>query len=475
MHPDIINSDEDFYLSYPAFLNYDPNDLKKPIEDIHLAGQIISHYLVTLTEDLENYCSVDKAEAIDYVLHIMAESFAEMGDLNARGSDQASSSNINLNTDHALLWNQTVLPINFKNFAQKIGKYLLSILGNSQTSRCNSGVYPQERIEKLQDKYGLLLYKTYNENGNNALTGHTGTSTLVNQQNRLNTVLIAKRFIKLDPTENATEAYVLDDRTNMLENISALQSAGNIGTLSPQTSSGLAFNNSNNKPSPGEVIAIALNLYNDSNSTMGGIQILANDWDHAKNGLPCNTFDDNFPLDSEGAADSSSESSTSPSVGDCHYITRQNGDEDEENLAPVCLVQINEEDSTKWAFQNELMKKLDLEPEKCLSGSSKTNDCFMRAIRGADQAFYSKINPKKNATDPFLKNDSILNPSSYIFFEINEWTPPGTVFNCRFRVRFSNCENCFTDPDYNNDDYLDYQYSGAKPFKIVNLRLTIVD
>ena len=99
----------------------------------------------------------------------------------------------------------------------------------------------------------------------------------------------------------------------------------------------------------------------------------------------------------------------------------------------------------------------------------------MRAIRGADQAFYSKINPKKNATDPFLKSDSLLNPSSFIFFEINEWAPPGTVFNCRFRVRFSNCENCFTDKDNNNDDYLDYQYSGAKPFKIVNLRLTIVD
>ena len=389
-----------------------------------------------------------------------------MGDLNAQGFDQAGTPlyNVNLDPNNALLWNQMVLPINFRNFSQGIGRFLLGILGNTQTSPCNGGIYPQDRIEQLQDSYGLLLYKRYNENGNNSVTGHSGTSTAVNPQNRLKTVLIDKDFIKLDPAQNATHAYVIDNRTSLLESISNLQSSGVIGTLSPQISSQLDYNNNNNNPSPGEVVAIALNLYNDSNSTMGGIQVLANDWDHAKGGQICNTFSDNFPLDSEGAADSSTESSSSPSVGDCHYITRQNGAETAEELAPVCFVQISEDDSTKWVMQNELMEELSLSPTKCLSGSSKTSDCFLRAVRGADQAFHAKIDSKSTALGHYIENDIALNFSNFILFEINEWTPPGTHFNCRFRVRFSNCSNCFSDSDFNDDDYLDYEYSGAKPF-----------
>ena len=59
IHPEIINSDNNFRLSYPAFINYDPNHPEDSIEDVHYAGQIISHYLVALTEDLESYCSLE--------------------------------------------------------------------------------------------------------------------------------------------------------------------------------------------------------------------------------------------------------------------------------------------------------------------------------------------------------------------------------------------------------------------------------
>ena len=59
---------------------------------------------------------------------------------------------------------------------------------------------------------------------------------------------------------------------------------------------------------------------------------------------------------------------------------------------------------------------------------------------------------------------------------------PGTTFLCRFRARFTNCEDCFHDPsarpDQNvdlKDDFLAYEYSGAKPFKIFHLRFTVIN
>lgn len=39
-------------LSYPQFLLYDPNYPDSPYEDVHYAGQIVSHYLVALQNPL---------------------------------------------------------------------------------------------------------------------------------------------------------------------------------------------------------------------------------------------------------------------------------------------------------------------------------------------------------------------------------------------------------------------------------------
>ena len=65
---------------------------------------------------------------------------------------------------------------------------------------------------------------------------------------------------------------------------------------------------------------------------MAGVRVLANDWDHAKTedskAKPCNTFDDEWPLDTEGAADTSSETEGSYQPNDCGYITRINGNQE---------------------------------------------------------------------------------------------------------------------------------------------------
>ena len=47
---------------------------------------------------------------------------------------------------------------------------------------------------------------------------------------------------------------------------------------------------------------------------------------------------------------------------------------------------------------------------------------------------------------------------------------------CRLRARFTNCKDCHYNEDENNgDDYLDYEYSGEKPFKILSFEFTVID
>ena len=479
LHISVISTDEDSRLSYPDFIDYhtlsvDTSSEENFIaEDIHYAGQIISHYLVALTEDIENHCSVEKHEAVSYVLFVLAETFSEMGDLTSRGSDSSTEDTINLTPSnfHSHDWNRMVLPINFRTFSQKVGKYLRLILNDPNSSLCSD--YPPYRIEKLQDSYGLLLYKTYNENGNNKDNGHNGISSQVDLALRLKTVLIPKRYIGLDSRENAPQAFFFDKRSVMKKAIQNMQSLGLVGTLSPQTDVDLRFNNSNGAISPGEVVGVFLNLFNSSNSVMAGVQVLGNDWDHGKEGQPCNTFEDRFPSAIAGAAD---EDNIPPVPGDCNYITRENGDEEEEFLYPVCFVELSNEDTTRWAGQHELMELIDLDPDKCLSGSEKTDDCFIRAIKGVEQSSFSKIAPQSTWVDTFFQDgNGSFTSSNLIFFEVNRKIPTGTRFNCRFRVRFSNCDDCFSDSSHGHDDYLDYEYSGGRPFKIINLQFDILD
>ena len=470
LHMAGISSSPDSRLSYPKYLNYDPNEPAVPYEDIHYAGQIASHYFVALTEDLKSTCSMSHAQATNAVLGLIAETLSELGDLTATGTDSGNE-RVNLNDDHASDWIKTVNPVTFRSFFQKFAKYLYVIY--HQKSQCNGAPYEIDKIEQLLDQYGLLMFDTYNEDGNNANTGHDGTHTPVSVSNRLYTTLVNKDLIKLDPTSEAPTAYVFDNRSDMIKAVSNMVASGQItGNLSTNIPGDLRWNNSNGKISPGEIVGVALNLYNDSNSTMAGVQVLGNDWDHVKEGKPCNTFEDEFPLDTEGAADVD----TGTVVGNCNYITRSNGDDGDE-IAPICLVQLNEDDATKWVTQDKLFTATaGLETTDCLDPSD-TKSCFIRAIKGADSAFFSKIDPKSTWGQTLASSGGspVFSYSNLIFFEVSSYVSPGTVFDCRFRVRFSNCEGCFSDSTNGKDDFLDYEYSGGKPFKIINFKFTVVN
>ncbi|MBT3586247.1 MAG: hypothetical protein HN509_15170 [Halobacteriovoraceae bacterium] len=462
---------EDSRLSYPTYLLYDPNNATIEIEDVHFAGQIISHYMVALTEDLETQCSMTKATAIKNVMAIYIENMAEMGDISATGNDNLSG-HVNLDQANAELWIRAVTPINFRRWAQGMAKYTLRMF--SQVNNCNGGSYPRDRIEKLLDSYGLLLFKNYNEDGGAEGQGHAATSTPVTATNRVRTVLIPKDLLKLDPTQNATKAFVIDKRSDMIGALQSLQSTGQVSSISNQIQSDLPFNNGNARISPGELVGVSLNLYNDSNSVMAGIQVLGNDWDHFKEKAPCNTFSDNFPLISEGAA----QLTTGEGVpGGCNYTTRSNGGEAAETLAPVCFVQVATANATQWADQSVLMTNTALDSSNCLSGSGKTSDCFIRILAGADNSFHSLIKPKQTYFNSLKEKnaDFQFSLSNLIFFEVSPWTPPGTTFNCRFRARYTNCDDCWNDAAFNGDDYSDFEFSGAKPYSIINFQFTVID
>jgi hypothetical protein len=363
-----------------------------------------------------------------------------------------------------------VNPINYRSFSQTLAKFLYKSIGNSSLNRCNYTVYTKDNIESLFDQYGLLLFRTYNENRNSADPSTAAlNNTAVTSTNRNKSVLVAKDLIKLDPTTNASTAYIIDKQATIAAGISALQASGSIGSLSPQTPSDLGFNNGNGKVSPGEVVAIALNLYNNSNSTMGDVQVLASDWKNlGATGKPCiypSTManDSDWTTTAEGG-EVCSASTVSATTSD--------------DFQPICVIQYNGTSSTSWVSQHSYRSKIALDSSLCLN-SSDDRDCFIRAIKGADQANYSKLDPKKNwfstMQDPNSSTAYSLGWGNITMFEVSKHIPPGTVVDCRFRVRFTNCDDCYHDSSRNYYDYTDKDYNGPKPYKIIHLKMTIID
>lgn len=385
IHVSGLAPNEDSRLIYPTYLTYDPNDPEAVNEDIHYAGQIISHFLVALAEDFESQCSMDKQKAANYVMQIIMESLAELGDLTSKGGDTRSPGYINHSADHAADWVRHIKPITYRSFSQTLGKYTIRLMGDPILGLCNGQTYLQDRLEKLIDSYGLLLFRNYNDSGNAVGSVRTNEKQVI-PSNRLKSTMIPKDLLTFDPRSNASKAFIFDKRADMLGALEALKGI----SISSQIDGELKFNNGNAKISPGELIGLSLNLYNNSNSTMSGIQVLANDWDHVKwedtalakpykKGKFCNNFEDEFPIPSEGGADTGSEGGSTP--GECKYITRENGDENNEQLAPICMVQLNETNSTRWALQEELRSTLNLETSNCLGGEGNTRDCFIRQSR----------------------------------------------------------------------------------------------
>ncbi len=476
-----ISADEDQRLSYPQYLTYDPNRSEAPLEDIHVSGMILSHYLVALSQDLQTKCSLSAKDSREYVMYILNETMAELGDLTSTGtgatptypaSGTPLAGKVNMDLDNAITWHTTNNPINYRSFAQTIAKNLLNSIGNPGLLRCGGSYYSRDNIESLLDSYGLLLFKTYNQHRNH--TSASKVNTAVTSTNRKKSVLISKSNLILDPTTGASAAYVIDNRAQIKAGLESLTTAGIITTKKTLINNpDLDYNNGNSKVSPGEVVAIALNLYNNSNSTMGGIQVLANDWDHAETtagatfGRPCR-FDatmsnDQWPLESEGASVSS----------DCATIGTTAAE-----FAPVCFVQSNESSATKWISQKEFKTKLALDSNYCLD-KSNDKDCFIRAIKGADQANFSKINPKstwlQTMANPVTKEPYDLSWGNVILFEVSKHIPPGTILDCRLRLRFTNCEDCYHDSTRNNNDFFDKEYNGPRPFKTIHLQIPVTD
>lgn len=547
-------------LSYPNFLHYDPLAPGENVEDVHNAGGIVGHYLVALTKQLKNSCTFKSVsdegihdEATNYVIMLINESLAEIGDLTGTGSDflsyAATNSNAlqnvfftNLNSDASFLWTQVVNPPNYRRFFQIFGKNIFHYI--------SSDLCPQFSVdmsERLLDDFGLLLFKSYEDSGNgiNSQTFasqnyelYKGTtisttslnnrqvfpaifSTQVNESNRRYTTLISKDFIEIDST---TSAFVIDGQAKIREILSNLTFEGS-NVLTTEGLAGPEYNNNNIKFSPGEVLALALNIKNTSNSIMGGVQILANDWDHMKlnsttdifvnnttniTGLfngdisggiathsPC--IYDNFPQASEGGVTDSS----STTQGNCSFTSKSNKEiststmvgstvyptYDLDSPQPICLVQYNDSTDTKWVSQDYFRKNsIGLEDSECLNNPSMSgnkfnpNECLIRFLPGASQSIYGKIDPQKTWPETMRgdsDNDINFTQAQIQLLEINKLIPPGTKFNCRFRARFTNCSDCF-DANTNTlgslvSDFQDSEYTGKIPYKIIDFQFTVLD
>lgn len=474
LHAAGISEDNNERLRYPDFLNYDPNTPTKLYEDIHQAGMITSHYLVALSRQLMTNCTFDHEVSNKYIMGILSETMAQMGDLQAEGID-GKTDFVNLNEAHALEWIQTVNPITYRSFFQTFAFKLNQLrIKLADVSICTN--FTQDDIEQLLDHYGLLLFKSYNDDGNSELLANN--TLQVNSLNQLKSTLILKEHIGFDPTAGASIAYVFDKRESIANAIQAFLASGFLSADKDLTSptlipSDYSYNNENGLISPGELVGISLNLYNSSNSSMAGVQVLANDWDHAKDGKPCRHFEnveDIWPTDSEGAASAVGEANVAES---CTYTTRDN-----EHTSPVCFLQLNEEESTQWVSQEKFRADRGLEAKNCLGGDLDTQDCYVRAVNHLDSAMYSKIDSHKTwmQTITASEQDLIWHSSNLLFFEINPWVPPGTKVNCRLRVRFTNCADCFEkEKDGKADNFDDFEYSGAQPFKLINFQFIIID
>ncbi len=487
-HTAAVSEADDSRLAYPDFLFYDPNFPESPFEDIHYAGQIVSHFLVALAEDLKQECSISDSAAKKLTAGILHEALAELGDLTSKGTKSGKKGYINLvnNSDWAYEWHRAYNPINMRKFAQAMARKTYQIAGPGNVTFIQCTSYSKDRLERLWDSYGMLLFKTYNLNGSShfdpgtlgapvspaAAMGHQGSALAVSAANRLRTVLVDKSSVKIDPTVGAPPAFVFDDRAQLRAVANNLRQTNGV-ILSEQLDADLGFNNGNGRISPGEFVGIALNLYNTSNSTISGVQIIASDWQHVNNdGKLCNNQGDSFPAsEAEGAAPAGDPTCSLSPIFDAA------GGNPNSNLDPVCVVQLNEENATRWAQQDELLASMDgLTENDCLGDDPKS--CFLRSPKGADVGWMSSIDGQKNWSDSLPKdtNGSVnIGGHQAVFFEVSPWISPGTTFLCRLRVRFSNCNDCYHDVNYSNDDFLDNDYAMGKPFKVIDLQFTVVD
>lgn len=515
-------------LSYPQFILYDPNNPDVLFEDVHYAGQIVSHYLVALTKELKTSCDLTNQPdgghdtSTSIIMLLLSETLSELGDLNARGVDSWNSAAenfsipltgsdffVNLDSTNSYLWSQFNNPVTyrrfFQTFAKNINKYISYYNPPTRIAMCP--LFTKDKSEKLLDDYGLLLFKTYNDNGNSTKNRNrniqsaesqyaTPSLTPVSENNRRKSILVSKQLLDLATrtTENPSRVgfYIIDNNSDMEAVLKELLYKGFTVPTSPNVA-GTIYNNNNIRISPGEVLGLIPNLLNNSNSTMAGIQLLATDWDHVHitdtqtgNFKPC--VIDSITTEEQGGE----KNGTCTSTDTNYYRLLKNTSSNSfppSAAAPVCMVLSEEGETSKWVSQNEFRKKqgLSLLDKDCLGyTTSATTDqdfsfnpheCLVRFLPGANDAFYSKIDSQKTYYESVIKESDggSFNIGNVLLMEVNKWIPPGTKFRCRLRARFSNCSDCYTDGTYSNDDFIDSEYNGQKPFKLINFDFEVND
>lgn len=527
LHIPALDTTAEGRLSYPTYLLYDPNNPDSPVEDEHYAGMITSHYLVALTETLKDQCGLTSQSdgghdaATSYVMLLIAETLAEIGDLNAKGVDNFTSpftSSLffnNLDSTNSYLWAHTVNAPGYRRFFQIFAKNIYKYI----TSNICVG-FDRNESEKLLDDYGLLLFKTYNNNGNstkdrtkvyNDAVAFIPAQPLVtvSEDNRRKSVLVSKSLLDLATTasSSAVNFYLIDTRSDVNDILSTLLFKGLAVPLSTNVAS-TNYNNSNVRISPGEIVGIIPNLYNGSNTTMAGVQLIASDWDHVHvtdtatgNFKPC-AFD-SVTTTAQGAEaglscvtgggytypDKDYDRLTKRCPASIPGCTESQKVFPSQAAAPVCMVQLDDGDSTRWVSQNEFRKKngLSLQDKDCLGYSSSgvtdadftfnPHECMVRFLPGANRSFFSLIEPQKNFYQSVVEPSASkhFNLGNLMLLEVSKWVPPGTKFRCRMRARFSNCSDCYADSANANDDYLDYELNGHRPYKIINFEFDVND
>ncbi|MDD0852325.1 hypothetical protein HBN50_04410 [Halobacteriovorax sp. GB3] len=480
LHAAGISTSTSERLSYPTYLDYDPNDKNSSYEDIHYAGQIMSHYLVAQTKSIESACNIPLDKATRFVMNNINETLSELGDLTAKGSDHyPSGTHVNLNSTYSKLMVDALKPIDYRSFSQTFGKNILRTISSLQTGSCTKATY-QDTLEQLLDSYGLLLFKNFNEsmNGENG-TGLTDTK--VTLANRKKTELVSKSVIKIDDRLGKNGFYVSDKQSSLYNVLTSFLSSGKITSISPQIDDVLGYNNGNGKISPGEFVGIHLNLFNNSNSIVSGVRVVASDWAHFYKDTtqspaaprPCNI--DNFPKSTGATASDLDQNNSCADLtfDEMNPSSSDNADFLDYKLYPSCMVQLNEESETRWASQEDFRENHGLDESKCLDPSD-TKSCYIRIPRGVDQAWYSKIEPNKTWAEVFKRSDGspLLDTGNLIFMEVSPHIPHGTTFNCRLRVSFTNCSDCHDD---GNNDLKDSHYMEDDPFKVINFQFTVLD
>jgi hypothetical protein len=473
--------------------------------------------------------------ATKHVMLLLAESFAFLGDMSGQGTDYNHTARplVNLSRQGAYEWYYGTRRVTMRRFYQQMAKNIYHLF--SMGDLCPN--LTKEKSEQLLDMYGLLLFKHYDDNGTfsdssstqnvrrdsyvisgvngvkgSNLDGFFGDETLwdglnypnfpddsfplttaptgVDELNRAKTLLVPKSTLKLK-SNSAYSTLLLDDSTAFAQDIATKTLfEGRIISFSTGLA-GAEYNNSNLKISPGEVVGLVMNFENSGNTPIAGVSILATPWAHmvvqndptsglpSWRALPCSI--NNFPLTSEGGQSTAAcaDGLILPTDGARFKKPATGVVYPAKALHPVCLVQYNANNETRWMSQDEYRRTvMQIEDKHCLGFGSPDfvpAECLMRFLPGRDAAFLAKIDPLKSYRQTVAPVAADKLPSSAaLALEVNKKIAPGTMFTCRLRAQFSNCSDCYQDAA-GDDEYTDIEYGGHKPFRVIDLPLTILD